>query len=178
MASTLPGDGSIAVTLQINGRERTAKTEDRTLLVNFLRNELGLTGTHVGCQTGQCGACTVVLDGQSAKSCMVLAAQADGHEVMTVEGMANGTELHPIQEAYWEQHGLQCGYCTPGMLLSTMTLLKDNPDPSEDEIRHGIEGNICRCTGYHNIIKSVQDAARRMNETTTTTTSSPAEVAE
>ena len=178
MASTPPGDGTIAVTLQLNGRERTAKTEDRTLLVNFLRNELGLTGTHVGCQTGQCGACTVALDGQSVKSCMVLAAQADGHEVMTVEGMANGTELHPIQEAYWEQHGLQCGYCTPGMLLSTMTLLKDNPDPSEDEIRHGIEGNICRCTGYHNIIKSVQDAARRMNETTTTTTSTPAEVAE
>ena len=163
------------MTLTINGQQRTATTEDRTLLVNFVRNELGLTGTHVGCQTGQCGACTVVLDGQTVKSCMVLATQADGHEVMTVEGMANGSQLHPIQEAYWEQHGLQCGYCTPGMLLSTMTLLQDNPNPDEHEIRRGIEGNICRCTGYHNIVKSVQEAARRMGEPATTKT---AEVAE
>ncbi len=176
MASIPPGDGKIAVTLTVNGKERTAATEDRTLLVQFLRNELSLTGTHVGCQTGQCGACTVVLDGQAVKSCMVLAAQADGHEVMTVEGLAQGTQLHPIQEAYWEQHGLQCGYCTPGMLLSTYTLLQDNPDPDEHEIRRGIEGNICRCTGYHNIVRSVQEAARRMNGTTTTST--PAEVAE
>ena len=175
MASTPPTTGQTAVTLTINGQQRTATTEDRTLLVNFVRNELGLTGTHVGCQTGQCGACTVVLDGQTVKSCMVLATQADGHEVMTVEGMANGSQLHPIQEAYWEQHGLQCGYCTPGMLLSTMTLLQDNPNPDEHEIRRGIEGNICRCTGYHNIVKSVQEAARRMGEPATTKT---AEVAE
>lgn len=161
MSSTLPTTAQTAVTLTVNGRQRTAPTEDRTLLVNFLRNELGLTGTHVGCQTGQCGACTVVLDGQAVKGCMVLAAQAQGHEVMTVEGMAKGTELHPIQEAFWQEHGLQCGYCTPGMLLSTMTLLQDNPDPDEAEIRHGLEGNICRCTGYHNIVKSVQEAARR-----------------
>ncbi len=149
------------VTITVNGQQRTAATEPRTLLVNFIRNELGLTGTHVGCQTGQCGACTVVLDGEAVKSCMVLAAQADGHEVMTVEGMANGTEMHPIQEAFWEKHGLQCGYCTPGMLLSTMTLLRDNPDPDDHAIRRGIEGNICRCTGYQNIVDSVREAARR-----------------
>ena len=149
------------VTLTVNGRERTASTEPRTLLVNFIRNELGLTGTHVGCQTGQCGACTVVLDGEAVKSCMVLAAQADGHEVVTIEGMAKGSAMHPIQEAFWEEHGLQCGYCTPGMLLSTMTLLRDDPDPDEHTIRRGIEGNICRCTGYQGIVNSVREAARR-----------------
>jgi aerobic carbon-monoxide dehydrogenase small subunit len=158
------------VSLTVNGRQRSATTQDRTLLVNFLRDDLGLTGTHVGCQTGQCGACTVVLDGQAVKSCMVLAAQADGHEVMTVEGMSTGTELHPIQQAFWEEHGLQCGYCTPGMLLSTYTLLQDDPDPDDDAIRHGIEGNICRCTGYHNIIRSVREAARRTGGSTTAAT--------
>ncbi|HEV2527427.1 MAG TPA: (2Fe-2S)-binding protein [Thermomicrobiales bacterium] len=157
------------VTLTVNGKEQTATTEDRTLLVNFLRNELGLTGTHVGCQTGQCGACTVVLDGEAVKSCMVLATQAAGHEVMTVEGLGKGSELHPIQEAFWEEHGLQCGYCTPGMLLSTYTLLQDTPDPDDAAIRHGIEGNICRCTGYHNIVKSVREAARRTSGTGTST---------
>lgn len=172
MTSTSTETGKTDVTMTVNGQERTAATEDRTLLVYFLRNELGLTGAHVGCQTGQCGACTVILDGQATKSCMVLAAQADGHQVMTVEGMANGADLHPIQDAFWEQHGLQCGYCTPGVLLSTYTLLKDNPTPDEHEIRRGLEGNICRCTGYHNIVKSVQEASRRMAQPTT------AEVAE
>jgi carbon-monoxide dehydrogenase small subunit len=159
---------STAVTLTVNGTERTATTEDRTLLVNFIRNELGLTGTHVGCQTGQCGACTVVLDGEAVKSCMVLATQAAGHDVMTVEGLSKGSDLHPIQEAFWEEHGLQCGYCTPGMLLSTYTLLQDDPNPDDHAIRRGIEGNICRCTGYHNIIKSVREAARRTSATAQT----------
>ena len=162
MSSTVPAADQHVVSLTVNGRQRSAPTEDRTLLVHFLRNELGLTGTHVGCQTGQCGACTVVLDGDPVKSCMVLAAQADGHEVLTVEGLARGAELHPIQEAFWEEHGLQCGYCTPGMLLSTYTLLRDDPDPDEAAIRHGIGGNPCRCTGSHTIVKSVQAAARRV----------------
>lgn len=152
----------VDVTLTINGKERTAATEPRTLLVQFLRNELGLTGTHVGCQTGQCGACTVVLDGEAVKSCMVLASQADGHEVMTIEGMARGNELHPIQQAFWEEHGLQCGYCTPGVIMSSLDLLAEHPQPTDTEIRDALEGNICRCTGYHNIIRSVHEAATRM----------------
>ena len=171
MTTTSPGTTKVDVTLTVNGQQRTAATEPRTLLVQFLRNELGMTGTHVGCQTGQCGACTVVLDGQAVKSCMVLATQADGHEVMTVEGMANGSELHPIQQAFWEEHGLQCGYCTPGMLLSTYTLLQEDANPDEAAIRHGLEGNICRCTGYHNIVRSVQEAARRMSTSGTSAAS-------
>ena len=163
MTATPATAAKVDVTLTVNGTERTAATEPRTLLVQFLRNELGLTGTHVGCQTGQCGACTVVLDGEAVKSCMVLASQADGHEVMTIEGMARGSELHPIQQAFWEEHGLQCGYCTPGMLLSTYTLLQEDPNPDDATIRHGLEGNICRCTGYANIVRSVQEAARRMS---------------
>lgn len=162
MTDTVQAADKITITLSVNGQERSAQAEPRTLLVQFLRNELGLTGTHIGCQTGQCGACTVLLDGEAVKSCMVLAAQAEGHEVSTIEGMAPDGALNPIQEAFWDEHGLQCGYCTPGMLLSTAALLKDNPNPDEAAIRHGLEGNICRCTGYNNIVKSVQESARRL----------------
>jgi carbon-monoxide dehydrogenase small subunit len=144
----------------VNGQPRTAEVEPRLLLVHFLRDTLGLTGTHVGCDTSNCGACTVHLDGVSVKSCTVLAAQADGAEVLTIEGMAKGTDLHPLQEGFWAEHGLQCGYCTPGMIMAAADLLERNPDPSEDEIRDGLAGNLCRCTGYHNIVKAVQHAAQ------------------
>ncbi|HWV34423.1 MAG TPA: (2Fe-2S)-binding protein [Thermomicrobiales bacterium] len=152
----------VTVSITVNEASHTVDVEPRTLLVHLLRNELGLTGTHTGCETGQCGACTVLMDGKAIKSCMVLAVQADGHEVTTVEGIAPQGELHPIQQAFWEHHGLQCGYCTPGMLLSSLALLDEHPDPDDNTIRHGIEGNICRCTGYNSILLSVHDAAQRM----------------
>jgi aerobic carbon-monoxide dehydrogenase small subunit len=145
----------------VNGKRRTAHVEPRTLLVHFLREHLNLTGTHVGCDTSQCGACTVLLDGRSAKSCTVFAVQADGSEVTTVEGLASGERLHPLQEAFWEEHGLQCGYCTPGMIMSSVNLLADTPTPTEDQIREGISGNFCRCTGYQHIVNAVARAARR-----------------
>jgi len=150
----------VPVRLSVNGRVHELDVEPRLLLVHLLRDELGLTGTHVGCDTTNCGACTVHLDGEAVKSCTVLAAQADGTKVTTIEGLAQGDELHPLQEAFWEDHGLQCGYCTPGMIMAAADLLARNPSPSEDEIRHGLEGNLCRCTGYHNIVRAVADAAR------------------
>jgi len=151
---------AVRVSVTVNGQEKTAEVEPRLLLVHFLRDTLGLTGTHVGCDTSNCGACTVHLDGESVKSCTVLAVQADGASVRTIEGMANGTELHPLQEGFWAEHGLQCGYCTPGMIMAAADLLERNPNPSETEIREGLAGNLCRCTGYHNIVKAVQHAAR------------------
>lgn len=150
------------VTCKVNGKEYSGFVEPRTLLVHFLRDELNLTGTHIGCDTGHCGACTIFMNGKTVKSCMVLAVQANGAELMTVEGLAEGDRLHPLQEAFWENHGLQCGYCTPGMLMSALFLLQRNPDPTEEEIRRGIEGNLCRCTGYANIVKSVKAAGKKM----------------
>ena len=147
------------ITLTVNGTRRELEVEPRQLLVYALREQLGLTGTNVGCDTTSCGACTVHLDGESVKSCNVLAVQADGREVTTIEGLAGGNGLHPLQRAFQENHALQCGYCTPGMIMAAASLLEDNPSPSEDEIRHGLEGNLCRCTGYHNIVKAVQAAA-------------------
>src|ERR1051326_5569415 len=147
----------IAVT--VNGQRREAEVEPRQLLVYFLREQLGLTGTNVGCDTSSCGACTVLLDGESVKSCTVLAVQADGTDVTTIEGLAAGDQWHPVQTAFREQHGLQCGYCTPGMVLAAVSLLEENPQPTEREVREGLEGNLCRCTGYHNIVKSVLAAA-------------------
>ena len=152
----------VPITMSVNGRERAAAVEARLLLVHFLRENLNLTGTHVGCDTSQCGACTVLLDGRSAKSCTVFAVQADGAEVQTIEGLADGDELHPLQDGFWEEHGLQCGYCTPGMIMSAANLLQDNPAPSEAEIREGISGNLCRCTGYQHIVNAIQHAAERM----------------
>jgi carbon-monoxide dehydrogenase small subunit len=148
--------------MTVNGAPVTRDVEPRTLLVHFIRENLSLTGTHVGCETSYCGACTVVVDGKSTKSCTMLAVQADGADITTVEGLATNGELHPIQEGFWERHGLQCGYCTPGMIMSAVGLLDENPDPTEDEIRHGLEGNLCRCTGYHNIVKAVEYAAAKM----------------
>jgi len=147
----------IAVT--VNGERHEAEVEPRQLLVYFLREQLGLTGTNVGCDTSSCGSCTVLLDGESVKSCTVLAVQADGTEVTTIEGLATAGELHPVQRAFHESHALQCGYCTPGMVMATVSLLQEQPNPSEEEIRQALEGNLCRCTGYHNIVKAVQAAA-------------------
>ena len=152
------------VSISVNGKLRTGDVEPRMLLVHFLREHLHLTGTHVGCDTSQCGACTVLLDGRSAKSCTVLAVQASGSEVTTIEGLAPTGELHPLQQAFWDEHGLQCGYCTPGMILSAVDLLKTNPRPTEREIRHGISGNLCRCTGYQHIVNAIQRAAMNMAE--------------
>jgi aerobic carbon-monoxide dehydrogenase small subunit len=152
------------VTITVNGEPREADVEPRLLLVHFLRDVLGLTGTHVGCDTSNCGACTIHLDGESAKSCTVLAVQADGREVRTIEAMASGPDLHPLQQAFWDQHGLQCGFCTPGMIMQADWLLRQNPDPTEEEIRLGISGNLCRCTGYLNIVKSIQQAAGELRE--------------
>ena len=150
------------ISMTMNGREVSGEVEPRTLLVHFIREQALLTGTHVGCESGYCGACTVILDGKTTKSCMILAVQAAGADVQTVEGLADGDDLHPVQEGFWERHGLQCGFCTPGMLMAAVGLLADNPDPSEDEIRHGIDGNLCRCTGYHNIVKSIEYAGAKM----------------
>jgi aerobic carbon-monoxide dehydrogenase small subunit len=147
------------IALTVNGRRTELDVEPRQLLVFALREQLGLTGTNVGCDTSTCGACTVHLDGQSVKSCTLLAVQADGREVTTIEGLASDGDLHPLQRAFQENHALQCGYCTPGMIMAAASLLADNPNPSEHEIRHGLEGNLCRCTGYHNIVKAVQAAA-------------------
>jgi carbon-monoxide dehydrogenase small subunit len=154
---------TVPVHVTVNGRQHEVEVEPRLLLVHLLRDTLGLTGTHVGCDTTNCGACTVHLDGESVKSCTVLAVQADGAEVKTIEGMADGEQLHPLQEAFWNDHGLQCGYCTPGMIMAAADLLQRNPTPTESEIRHGLEGNLCRCTGYHNIVRAVQDAAEAMS---------------
>jgi carbon-monoxide dehydrogenase small subunit len=151
---------TVSVRLTVNGQHHELQVEPRLLLVHLLRDNLGLTGTHVGCDTTNCGACTVHLDGEGVKSCTVLAVQADGAEVKTIEGMADGDKLHPLQEAFWNDHGLQCGYCTPGMIMAAADLLQRNPNPSEEEVRHGLEGNLCRCTGYHNIVKAVLDAAK------------------
>jgi carbon-monoxide dehydrogenase small subunit len=154
------------VTMTINGQQRSGEVEPRLLLVHFLRDVLGLTGTHVGCDTSQCGACTIIMNGHAVKSCTVLAVQATGSEIMTIEGLAKNGELHPLQEGFWEEHGLQCGYCTPGMIMTSVDLLKNNPAPSEEEIRRGIEGNLCRCTGYQNIVKAIQYAANKMSGAT------------
>jgi len=151
------------VRITINGVPYERDVDTRTLLAYFLRDHCGLTGTHIGCDTSSCGCCVVVLDGETAvKACSMFAVQADGHEVMTVEGLAQGGTLHPLQQAFWDQHGLQCGYCTPGMMLTSYALLKQNPDPSEADIREGLAGNLCRCTGYQNIVKAVQQAASSM----------------
>src|SRR3990172_3551923 len=150
------------ITLIVNGQRQEVEVEPRLLLVHLLRETLSLTGTHVGCDTSQCGACTVFMDGASVKSCTVFAVQADGAEVVTIEALKQGEELHPLQAAFWDKHGLQCGYCTPGMIMSAYGLLRDNPNPRESEIREGLRGNLCRCTGYHNIVKAVQAAAEAM----------------
>jgi len=154
------------INVTVNGKEHSAEVEGRDLLVHFLRDQLDLTGTHVGCDTSSCGACNVIIDGQSAKSCTVLAAQADGCEITTIEGLECNGELHPLQEGFMEMHGLQCGFCTPGMIMTSVDLLKKNPNPSESEIRHALEGNFCRCTGYHNIVKSIQYAADKVAKQT------------
>ena len=153
------------VSMTVNGKQVSADVEARTLLVQFLRETLGLTGTHVGCDTSQCGACVVHVDGTSVKSCTMLAAQAEGADVLTIEGLAANGQLHPMQEAFRDNHGLQCGFCTPGMILSAVDLAKRNPEPSEQEVRHWLEGNLCRCTGYHNIVKAVMAGARAMKGT-------------
>jgi aerobic carbon-monoxide dehydrogenase small subunit len=153
------------ITVTVNGEEHELEVESRLLLIHLLRNKLGLTGAHVGCDTSHCGACTVLVDGTPVKSCTHFAVQVDGREVKTVEGLAQGAELHPIQQGFHEEHGLQCGYCTPGMMLVSAALLEQNPDPMEEEIRWALSGNICRCTGYQNIVKSVQWAANKLKET-------------
>ena len=151
-----------SITVEVNGEEQTAEVEGRTLLVHFIREHLSLTGTHIGCDTTSCGACTVILDGRAVKSCTTFAVQADGKSVETIEGVAEGNALHPLQEGFWEKHGLQCGYCTPGMIMSAKDLLSRNPDPSEEEIRWGISGNLCRCTGYNKIVEAIRYAAEKM----------------
>ena len=148
------------VSITVNGKRHEHDVEPRTLLVQYVRETLGLTGTNIGCDTSSCGACSLHVDGESVKSCTMLAVQADGTEVTTIEGLANGDELHPMQKAFMENHGLQCGYCTPGMVMASISLLKENPDPTEEEVRIGLEGNLCRCTGYHNIVKSVLAVAK------------------
>jgi carbon-monoxide dehydrogenase small subunit len=148
------------ISVTVNGTTQQAEVEPRLLLVHYLREELDLTGTHVGCDTSQCGACTVLIDGLAVKSCTAFAVQADGTSVQTIEGLASDAGLHPLQEAFWREHGLQCGFCTPGMVMALLQLLERNPDPSDDEIRHGIAGNLCRCTGYQNIVASAQHAAK------------------
>jgi aerobic carbon-monoxide dehydrogenase small subunit len=153
-----------SVTLAINGQRRTVEVEPRALLVHVLRDDLNLTGTHIGCDTSQCGACTVLIAGRAVKSCTVLAMQAEGEPITTIEGMADGDRLHPLQEAFWNLHGLQCGFCTPGMIMSAADLLAANSDPTDAEVRHALEGNMCRCTGYVNIVAAVQAAAKTMRE--------------
>jgi carbon-monoxide dehydrogenase small subunit len=151
------------ISVTVNGRTYKNDVEPRTLLVHYLRDQLNLTGTHVGCDTSQCGACTVLIDGASAKSCTVLAVQADGANITTVEGLAQAGKLHALQEGFWEEHGLQCGFCTPSFLMASVELLQRNPNPTEQEVRHGLEGNMCRCTGYQNIVKAVLHAAKTIN---------------
>ena len=150
-----------AVLINVNGTVRRSEVEPRLLLVHYLRDVLGLTGTHVGCETSLCGACTVLLDGQAVKSCTVFAVQADGAQVTTIEGLSSDGELHPMQQGFWECHGLQCGYCTPGMIIAAAQLLERNSDPTREEIRHGLDGNLCRCTGYQHIVEAVEYAARK-----------------
>ena len=155
----------VSVSMKINGKTVTGNVESRVLLAHFIREQGGLTGTHVGCDSSSCGVCTVLIDGFTpVKSCTMYAVMADGHEITTVESLAVGGKLHPMQQAFWDQHGLQCGYCTPGMMLSSIALLKQNPNPTEHEIREGLSGNLCRCTGYNNIVKAVQQAAQVMNQ--------------
>jgi carbon-monoxide dehydrogenase small subunit len=149
------------VAITVNGKRRKAQVEPRTLLVHFLREHLNLTGTHIGCDTTQCGACTILVDGQAVKSCTVFAVQADGCEVTTIEGLATNGELHPMQKGFWEEHGLQCGFCTPGMIMAGVHLLNQNPSPTERQIREGISGNLCRCTGYQHIVNAIQHAANK-----------------
>ncbi len=151
------------VSIKVNGKQYSHDVEPRMSLTHYLREVLDLTGTHIGCDTSSCGACTVLMDGDAVKSCTILAVQADGCEIVTIEGMADGKELNPIQESFREHHGLQCGFCTPGMVMTAADILKNNPHPTEAEIRHGLEGNFCRCTGYHNIVKSIQHAAEKIN---------------
>ena len=152
----------VPISLTVNGVEHSDDIEPRLLLVHYLRDVLRLTGTNIGCDTSQCGACTIHLDGKAVKSCTVLAVQADGGSVTTIEGLAHNGDLHPLQQAFWDNHGLQCGYCTPGMIMTASDLLQQNPNPTDEEVRHGLEGNLCRCTGYQNIVKSIQAAAEQM----------------
>lgn len=154
---------SHSITVTVNGQEHSAEVESRLLLVHFIREQLSLTGTHIGCDTTSCGACTVLIDGVATKSCTVFAVQANGHNIETIEGVANGG-LHPLQTGFWEKHGLQCGFCTPGMIMTAKALLASNPSPSEDEIRRGISGNLCRCTGYMKIVEAIQSAAEQLRE--------------
>ena len=153
------GGPAVKIQVQVNGTAHTSEVEPRLLLVHYLRDVLNLTGTHVGCDTSQCGACTIIVNGRSTKACNLFAVQADGADIMTIEGLAKDGQLHPIQEGFWEKHGLQCGFCTPGMIMTAVDLLSRNPDPTDDEIRHAIEGNICRCTGYQNIVAAIRHAA-------------------
>jgi carbon-monoxide dehydrogenase small subunit len=153
------------ITVTVNGERQTSEVEPRLLLVHYLRDVLGLTGTHVGCETSLCGACTVRLNGDAVKSCTVLAVQADGGEVTTIEGLAKDGELHALQDGFWEEHGLQCGYCTPGMIMAASQLLERHPNPTDEEIRHGLEGNLCRCTGYQHIVNAVKHAAKKLAAT-------------
>ena len=155
---------TVTVTMTVNGKEHTAAVEPRTLLVHFIRENLGLTGTHVGCDTSQCGCCTLHMNGRAVKSCTVLAVQANGADIVTIEGLAKNGELHPVQRAFTECHGLQCGFCTPGMIMATAGFLKDNPNPSDEEIYRGLEGNLCRCTGYINIVKAVKRGAELLRD--------------
>jgi carbon-monoxide dehydrogenase small subunit len=152
----------LRVSIEVNGQTHEREVEPRITLVDFLRNDLGLTGTNIGCDTSQCGACTVHLDGMAVKSCTVLAVQADGTSVTTIEGLASNGQLHPMQQAFWDEHGLQCGFCTPGMIMASVKLAEGRPDISDEEVRHGLEGNLCRCTGYQNIVKAVKTAAVQM----------------
>jgi carbon-monoxide dehydrogenase small subunit len=152
------------ISVTVNGQPHAAEVDSRLLLVHFIREQLSLTGTHIGCDTSSCGACTVLLDGKAVKSCTLFAVQADGQSVETIEGIADGGQLHPLQEGFWEKHGLQCGYCTPGMIMSAKALLAKNPNPTEEEIRHGISGNLCRCTGYVKIVEAIQYAAEKLRE--------------
>ncbi|MCX2728433.1 (2Fe-2S)-binding protein [Thermomicrobium sp. 4228-Ro] len=156
----------LPIQVTVNGRTYTAEVEPRLLLVHFIRDVLDLTGTHIGCDTTSCGACTVIWNGRPVKSCTVFAVQADGTEILTVEGLEQDGQLHPVQEGFWEEHGLQCGFCTPGMMMTAVAFLQENPDPTEEEIRKAISGNLCRCTGYVNIVKAIQYAARKMRERT------------
>jgi carbon-monoxide dehydrogenase small subunit len=161
MATTVTAPSRVGVRMSVNGVEYAAEVEPRLLLVSFLRDNLGLTGTHIGCDTSQCGACVIHLNGQPVKSCTLLTAQADGAEITTIEGLAKDGQYDPVQMGFWEMHGLQCGYCTPGMIMTASAFLDRNPNPTDDEIRHALEGNLCRCTGYQNIVKAVQYAAKQ-----------------